>query len=651
MVQLLLGNASLACKIREIADIGRNHPVNAAAVGTLTRLNSSESTSGGQRPSSQLSSGAAVPAVGLGANRKRKIDPSASNSTSAPNLSAGRMGGSNVAGANAHNPHLPNGKKHVCLHAVKPAGPGHHPSGSNYSSSHALPARNGYVGITWGVGGEDGGEVAGVGGHETDTVVGDRGEADPDSEGAALYGDGDGEVFDHDMTRVDEGEEGGEEEPLAKRLRLEVGALRERNEWLERELLCKEGAVRLEVSKEMSVYSAGLLSEIQSLRDQLSSSSSGTAMTRRDSPVDTSVDGNTSHPSMEGAGRLEPGLPLLCTKDLTRSCQKARRKHLERMREELIDDLREAEEEMKRLKMQHESELEKLSAENAYLKSELSEWKSKAEAALKKLSVLPRVTGSCSTSPNRSGGSAVVLANHYPNNSGLASGGCGAQQNTDIQNYTPLFALNAPVAKSNQKDVNNKSSSASSQNGNIINEDVSSNDINNENHHSSKTIMGLRSNTSAVLNTISSNLNNENASKNAEYYFNQRMGRDPRFNKQSNASLTANTGKCKGVKSKATLSSVVEGEEEIGVGGVVEVSDESDSDSDPGSVFREDSFRFLSQNTTTQALGKNTDSIHHKGTLSSGKRGRSGTTVTAVVPGGRPTALSGGKRAALRGIQ
>ena len=194
-----------------------------------------------------------------------------------------------------------------------------------------------------------------------------------------------------EATNLDgEGEEGGDGalgEPEVKRLRCEMQELQRENELLQASLMNKEAEVRLVVSKEMAEYSASLLAEIKALREQLDEQQS----------------------SSGGAG-----------KDLTRSCRKAHRRHLDKARDDLSRDLGEAEEELQRCKAHYETEVARLSAENAQLSQDLAEWRRRAESAIKRAAAAPRLTSTASTSPNCSSGSVVLLphamsGNNAPN--------------------------------------------------------------------------------------------------------------------------------------------------------------------------------------------------------------------------------------------
>lgn len=136
-----------------------------------------------------------------------------------------------------------------------------------------------------------------------------------------------------------------------QKLRDEVASLKAENQSLLVVNLGKETEIRVEVANEMAQRSMHLLEQIQDLQEQL--------------------DAKTDH-----------------FHDVTKSCKKARRKQMEVENAETAKDLKEAEEELERVKMQYEGELDALRSEKHELEVELEEWKEKAEVALAKVAQL-----------------------------------------------------------------------------------------------------------------------------------------------------------------------------------------------------------------------------------------------------------------------
>lgn len=136
-----------------------------------------------------------------------------------------------------------------------------------------------------------------------------------------------------------------------QKLRDEVASLKAENQSLLVVNLAKETEIRVEVANEMAQRSMHLLEQIQDLQEQL--------------------DAKTDH-----------------FYDVTKSCKKARRKLIEVENAETAKDLKEAEEELERVKVQYEGELDAMRSEKHELEVELEEWKEKAEVALAKVAQL-----------------------------------------------------------------------------------------------------------------------------------------------------------------------------------------------------------------------------------------------------------------------
>ena len=136
-----------------------------------------------------------------------------------------------------------------------------------------------------------------------------------------------------------------------QKLRDEVTQLKAENQSLLVANFEKETEIRVEVANEMASRSMHLLEQIQDLQEQL--------------------DAKTDH-----------------FHDVTKSCKKARRKQIELENVETAKDLKEAEEELERVKAQYEIEIETLRSDKHSLEVELEEWKEKAEVSLAKVAEL-----------------------------------------------------------------------------------------------------------------------------------------------------------------------------------------------------------------------------------------------------------------------
>lgn len=127
-----------------------------------------------------------------------------------------------------------------------------------------------------------------------------------------------------------------------KRLRREVEELKSMNNELLMQNIQRETEIREEISKEMMSRSTGLLNKISDLQDQLSAYETKSI----------------------GAGDV-----------MTRSVKKAKLSNLSLENEDLIQQLQETEEEMERMKVEYEYELNKLKFENIKLKEEVNRLK------------------------------------------------------------------------------------------------------------------------------------------------------------------------------------------------------------------------------------------------------------------------------------
>jgi hypothetical protein len=121
-----------------------------------------------------------------------------------------------------------------------------------------------------------------------------------------------------------------------KRLRREVQDLQESNAQLVSQSYSRESEIRAEVSQEMVLRSTHLLTQIQELRNKLS--------------------------------RYE----MQQVDDVTKSVRKVHNKQLLAAQEDALNDLQEAEDEIERLKTEHEIEVFKLKAENKKLSTDLA---------------------------------------------------------------------------------------------------------------------------------------------------------------------------------------------------------------------------------------------------------------------------------------
>jgi hypothetical protein len=136
-----------------------------------------------------------------------------------------------------------------------------------------------------------------------------------------------------------------------QKLREEVGLLKTENEALLLANFEKETEVRQEVAGEMARMSGHLLEQIQELQEQL--------------------DAKENH-----------------FHDVTKSCKKARRKQMEIESAETAKDLKEAEEELERVKAQYEGDLEVLRGEKREIELELEEWRERAQEAQQRVDEL-----------------------------------------------------------------------------------------------------------------------------------------------------------------------------------------------------------------------------------------------------------------------
>lgn len=144
-----------------------------------------------------------------------------------------------------------------------------------------------------------------------------------------------------------------------KRLRREVQSLREVNENLVQQSLTREADIRREVSMEMMTRSSHLLDQIQDLRRQLE---------------------QREHASMN---------------DVTKSVKKAKRTRQQMQAEEdAVLALKEAEDELERVKAESEIEIFKLKTENFRLREELARYKPMQSSASKpKQQYVPFIAG------------------------------------------------------------------------------------------------------------------------------------------------------------------------------------------------------------------------------------------------------------------
>ena len=155
-----------------------------------------------------------------------------------------------------------------------------------------------------------------------------------------------------------------------KSLKIELASLREQNQQLLTQSIARETEIRMEVSEEMAERSSYLLEQIQDLQEQLYS---------RQTKID----------------------------NVARSCKKIKKRQVEIAAEDSSRDLKEAEEELERVKAAYEADISKLRDDKVRLEKEVAEWKTKADAATKAL-----IDASKSTRPsidNGSNGSVKIL--------------------------------------------------------------------------------------------------------------------------------------------------------------------------------------------------------------------------------------------------
>lgn len=128
-----------------------------------------------------------------------------------------------------------------------------------------------------------------------------------------------------------------------KRLRLEIQRLESDNRSLLHEQIQKETEIRIEVSEEMALRSQDLLNQIEHLQDQLYA---------RENHVN----------------------------DIRKSCKKARKNQVELANADTSKDLREAEEELERVKEKYEAEIKHLKSEKVRLEAEVLYWRQKSDS-------------------------------------------------------------------------------------------------------------------------------------------------------------------------------------------------------------------------------------------------------------------------------
>lgn len=122
----------------------------------------------------------------------------------------------------------------------------------------------------------------------------------------------------------------------------EIEALRAENSALLMNQMNKETEIRIEVSNEMAKRSEDLLSEMQNLQNQLNEKNTAVV-------------------------------------DVTRSCKKVKQKQRFFESEEMANNLKEAEEELNRTKIQYDCEISVLRTRISELESQVTIWKTKAE--------------------------------------------------------------------------------------------------------------------------------------------------------------------------------------------------------------------------------------------------------------------------------
>ena len=127
------------------------------------------------------------------------------------------------------------------------------------------------------------------------------------------------------------------------RLRQEVVMLRKENSVLQAEAMSREAEIRLEVSNEMSIRGGHLLEQIQELREQLAVfENSGGDVTGRN--------------------------------NFQKSAKKVRKRQLDLAQEETSSDLREAEEELERVKNHYDLKINELMSDKERLETELRKY-------------------------------------------------------------------------------------------------------------------------------------------------------------------------------------------------------------------------------------------------------------------------------------
>jgi hypothetical protein len=134
-------------------------------------------------------------------------------------------------------------------------------------------------------------------------------------------------------------------------LREELDKLKEENHELLVQQFSRETEIRTQVAQEMAERSSHLLSQIQDLQEQLYSK----------------------------ANQID---------DVTKSCKKAKKRHIAKANEATAKDLAEAEEELERVKVEYENDIMRLRKENEVVRSEVEYWKKKYEMATEKMAEL-----------------------------------------------------------------------------------------------------------------------------------------------------------------------------------------------------------------------------------------------------------------------
>lgn len=134
-------------------------------------------------------------------------------------------------------------------------------------------------------------------------------------------------------------------------LREELDKLKQENHELLVQQFSRETEIRTQVAQEMAERSSHLLSQIQDLQEQLYSK----------------------------ANQID---------DVTKSCKKAKKRHIAKANEATAKDLAEAEEELERVKVEYENDIMRLRKENEVVRSEVEYWKKKYEMATEKMAEL-----------------------------------------------------------------------------------------------------------------------------------------------------------------------------------------------------------------------------------------------------------------------